>query len=101
MQRDVSTDTNRERLSEAIRALQEYQALALQALELTLLLDRLADIALEDVEAANAAEANLDTRQAISHLEAVVNGRRHLPVDGAMDHVEEALHHLEPSISRN
>ncbi len=96
MQRNVSTDTNRERLREAITALRGYQPLALEVLELTLLLDRLADIALEDVKAVNNAEAGPRTSQAIDHLEAIIDERRHTHVDQAMDHVDKALRLLKP-----
>ncbi len=96
MQRNLGA--NRERLREAIGALREYQPLAAQILELAVLLDRLADIALEDVKAINETEANQHMKQAVDHLQAVTDERRNMQVGAAMNHVEEALHHLQPSL---
>ncbi len=100
MQRDGSTEINRERVSEAIRALREYQPLALQALEITMLLDRLAGIALDeldDIRGVNEAEVGFDVSQAIGHLQAVIDERRHIHAGLALNHVEQALRQLEPS----
>ncbi len=90
---------NRERLREAIGALREYQPLAVQMLELAVLLDRLADIALDDVKAVNEAEAGVNTGGAIDHLEAVVGEltERNMHLGAAVGHVEKALHDLLPA----
>lgn len=96
MQRNHTADSQRERLREAIGALREYEPLAVQVLELALLLDRLADIALEDVQAINDAEANAHTSNALEHLREVVDERRHVHIEIAMKHVAQALDHLEP-----
>ncbi len=95
MRENLSVRTNHERLREAIGALREYQPLAVHVLELALLLDRLADIALDDVRAINKADATLHMRNAIRHLEAVIDERRNVHLDEAMRHVEEALSQLE------
>ncbi len=90
---------NRERLREAIGALREYQPLAVQMLELAVLLDRLADIALDDVKAVNEVGAGISTGGAIGHLEAVVGEltERNMHLGAAVGHVEKALHDLQPS----
>ncbi len=98
MQRNAAGE-NRERLREAIGALREYQPLAVQMLELAVLLERLAEIALDDVKAINEVEAGLSTGEAIDHLEAVVGEltERNMHLGAAVGHVEKALHDLQPS----
>jgi hypothetical protein len=88
--------SQRERLSEAIGALREYEPLAVQLLELAVLLDRLAGIALQDVEAVNDTGGTTQTCKAMEHLREAVDERRHVHVDIAMRHVAQALEHLQP-----
>ncbi len=94
----MPTSNNRGRLREAIGALREYEPGAVQMLELAVLLDRLAGIALDDLKAINEAEAGPHTSEAIDHLEAVAGerGGTNKHVGAAIGHVEEALRHLQP-----
>ncbi len=92
----MGAETSRDRLREAVAALREYQFLAMQALEIAVLLDLLADIALEDVRAANETDANTCScpSTAINDLESVVKERNTVHVGVGLDHVEQALNHL-------
>ncbi len=95
----MAAETSRDRLREAIAALREYQFLAIQALEIAVLLDLLADIALEDVRAASENHPNRRSHRsmAIDDLESVVKERNNVRVGVGLDHIEQALHHLAGS----